>query len=589
MQIHELNTFSGTPGNNNYLAIDDGTDTGKISGTNLLAPVNTRIDNIISGLTVDAEVIDARLGADGVTYPSLGTAIRTQVSDLKSALDMIDEHYSVNLFNKETATIGYLHDHNAGSLSVSANFAVTDYIPVKAGKSYYQNSAFNTWYAGFYDTSKQYVGFISNTNKLDIAQDGYLRLTLKLADIDTAQVEEGADASRYTSYQNTAADLVARSVTEAGEVYLTDWRRGTINSGNIVNNGYRICNANINSLAYPIVVSIENGYRYVVVYYNEDSGWEADTEWLNGKTFIPANQRFRLLVACDPDSAETININDLTRRIHIKRYEGAFTNDSFNSINRNVLTYGEPIMSINHRGFNTVAPENTLSAFTESKRRGFNAIETDVRWTLDGIPVLLHDASIDRTSDGSGNIAEMTYAQARTYDFGSWKSSEYAGEKIPSVEELLLLAKCINLKIVLEVEPVTNLSNGYIKALVDMVNYYGMNDNVIFASFDVKVLWKIMHYCPYAKLMINVNAEYWAGLFTHYQFLKTPFNVVGFSYEADKITTALINTCTYYKIPYMAWTLNSFEDIVALDAKNLVGVISDSVIASDAYKELYNV
>ena len=87
MQIHELNTFSGTPGANDYFATDNGADTSKISAENLLAPLNERIDNIIAGPAPSAEeIVDARLGADGVTYPSLGDAIRDQVSDLKSDL-----------------------------------------------------------------------------------------------------------------------------------------------------------------------------------------------------------------------------------------------------------------------------------------------------------------------------------------------------------------------------------------------------------------------------------------------------------------------------------------------------------------------
>lgn len=108
MQIHELNTFSGTPSSSNYLAIDDGTDTGKISGESLLAPVNTRIDNLVSGVTVDSEVIDGRVGADGVTYGSLGTAIRTQVSDLKSDINLNKDGYT--RLNASDFVVGTLVD-----------------------------------------------------------------------------------------------------------------------------------------------------------------------------------------------------------------------------------------------------------------------------------------------------------------------------------------------------------------------------------------------------------------------------------------------------------------------------------------------
>lgn len=87
MQIHELNNFTGTLGSGAYLAIDDGNDTGKISSQGLLAATEARIDNIIAGPAPSAEeIVDARLGDDGVTYPSLGDAIRDQFTNVKSAL-----------------------------------------------------------------------------------------------------------------------------------------------------------------------------------------------------------------------------------------------------------------------------------------------------------------------------------------------------------------------------------------------------------------------------------------------------------------------------------------------------------------------
>ena len=85
MQIHELNNFTGTLGSGSFLAVDNGTDTGKVSTQQILASVNARIDNIIAGEAPSAEeIVDARLGDDGVVYPSLGDAIRDQFSDVKS-------------------------------------------------------------------------------------------------------------------------------------------------------------------------------------------------------------------------------------------------------------------------------------------------------------------------------------------------------------------------------------------------------------------------------------------------------------------------------------------------------------------------
>ena len=96
MQIHELDNFEGSLNQGAFLAVDDGNDTGKVSVPQILAEAdaaigsaNARIDNLLSGLTVDSEVIDARVGADGNTYPSLGAAVRTQFDELHEQTDNI--------------------------------------------------------------------------------------------------------------------------------------------------------------------------------------------------------------------------------------------------------------------------------------------------------------------------------------------------------------------------------------------------------------------------------------------------------------------------------------------------------------------
>jgi len=120
MQIHELNNFTGTLGSGAYLAIDDGTDTGKISSQELLAATEARIDNIIAGPAPSAEeIVDARLGADGVTYPSLGDAIRDQFTDVKSDLSRHDTDLDalMGLYNSETLVGEFIQFTKVGALT----------------------------------------------------------------------------------------------------------------------------------------------------------------------------------------------------------------------------------------------------------------------------------------------------------------------------------------------------------------------------------------------------------------------------------------------------------------------------------------
>lgn len=153
MQIHELNNFTGTLGAGAYLAVDDGNDTGKLSTQQLLAATEARIDNIIAGPAPSAEeIVDARYGADGVTYPSLGDAIRDQVTDLKS--ELTDFQNNILSFgrvsNSYAATNGDLLPYNGWDR--------TDYTRCDAYSKLVINSlgpesAFNC----FYNANKEFV------------------------------------------------------------------------------------------------------------------------------------------------------------------------------------------------------------------------------------------------------------------------------------------------------------------------------------------------------------------------------------------------------------------------------------------------
>jgi glycerophosphoryl diester phosphodiesterase len=92
-----------------------------------------------------------------------------------------------------------------------------------------------------------------------------------------------------------------------------------------------------------------------------------------------------------------------------------------------------------HRGACVSHPENTLPAFAEAIRLGVHQIEFDVYLTKDNQCVVIHDGSVDRTTNGSGRISELTLAQIRRLDAGSWKDARFAGVKVPTLRETLAM------------------------------------------------------------------------------------------------------------------------------------------------------
>lgn len=136
MQIHELNTFTGTVDDNAYLAIDNGTDTSKINASDIVTPLLAPIESDMSVLearmdsftnleegstTGDAELIDGRVGADGVTYTNIGGAIRSQVSDLKSDLN----HVNDATFEKRNILNTKIHSGNNGAVTYNSDGSIT--------------------------------------------------------------------------------------------------------------------------------------------------------------------------------------------------------------------------------------------------------------------------------------------------------------------------------------------------------------------------------------------------------------------------------------------------------------------------------
>lgn len=153
MQIHELNNYNGELGSNAYIAVDNGTDTGKTTIPTILKPAtdgieeaNARIDNIIAGGDAPsvAEVTDARRGADGIVYPSLGDAIREQIDSCvpidgieqvtPENLQILDGQFSPNLINENRLISGKFI--SANGVLADGNYYTTDYIPVESGEQY---------------------------------------------------------------------------------------------------------------------------------------------------------------------------------------------------------------------------------------------------------------------------------------------------------------------------------------------------------------------------------------------------------------------------------------------------------------------
>lgn len=108
---------------------------------------------------------------------------------------------------------------------------------------------------------------------------------------------------------------------------------------------------------------------------------------------------------------------------------------------------------IGHRGAAGLAPENTLASFRRAQAAGVAMVEFDVRLTADGIPIVLHDDDLGRTTDGHGPAAALTLADIKRLDAGSWFGPAFAGEPVATLAEVLELCRALGLAVNMEIKP----------------------------------------------------------------------------------------------------------------------------------------
>lgn len=144
---------------------------------------------------------------------------------------------------------------------------------------------------------------------------------------------------------------------------------------------------------------------------------------------------------------------------------------------------------IAHRGHSSGAPEQTLAAFRRAIELGADMIEADVRRTRDRRLVMCHDARVDRTTDGSGAVADYTFAELRRLDAGSWFDARCEGERVPSLDELYELAVEARIALCLEVKGETDAERLAIAhAVADEIVARGRLDEDVLSSFDHEAL-----------------------------------------------------------------------------------------------------
>jgi glycerophosphoryl diester phosphodiesterase len=227
---------------------------------------------------------------------------------------------------------------------------------------------------------------------------------------------------------------------------------------------------------------------------------------------------------------------------------------------------------IGHRGDKLYSPENTLSSFKQAAEKGADAIEFDVKLTADRQVIVLHDQKVDRTTNGSGNVAKLSLEAIKQYDAGIQFPGKFPNEKIPTLEEVF---ETFGKKLCMNVE-LTNYRtpfDGLVTKVAELVKKHGMENQILFSSFfppNLKMVGAHLPGTPRALLTIPGLLGYWGRSFGWRR------NYDGLNPHFTDLDAGLVNRVHATGKRVNAWTVTN-----EIDIKRMIELGVDGIITGD--------
>ena len=208
-----------------------------------------------------------------------------------------------------------------------------------------------------------------------------------------------------------------------------------------------------------------------------------------------------------------------------------------------------------HRGSKVTHPENTLASFKEAVRVGSDGIELDVHLTKDGQLVVIHDETVDRTTNGTGEIRNLTLAEIKAMDAGSWFNETFAGEKIPTLEEVLLLLTELGFNGQLNIELKTDIIQyeGLVEKCLALQSTESWPFAIVYSSFNPYTLVELKKINPTQEIGLLFESVEWAN--------KGDAMIEKEAYHPDLKLLDWTLEWNTNQLPLRVWTVNEDTDI----------------------------
>ena len=234
-----------------------------------------------------------------------------------------------------------------------------------------------------------------------------------------------------------------------------------------------------------------------------------------------------------------------------------------------------------HRGSKGTHPENTLASFKEAVRVGSDGIELDVHLTKDGHLAVIHDETVDRTTNGTGEIINLTLAEIKALDAGSWFHKAFADEKIPTLEEVLLLLKELGFNGQLNIELKTDVIQyeGLVEKCLTLQGTEVWPFAIIYSSFNPYTLVELKKTNPTQEIGLLFESKEWAD--------KGDAMLEKESYHPDLKLLDWALEWNTNQLPLRVWTVNEDEDMNCCFELQIEAIFTDYPEKALQLKENY--
>ena len=237
------------------------------------------------------------------------------------------------------------------------------------------------------------------------------------------------------------------------------------------------------------------------------------------------------------------------------------------------------VQVIAHRGFSGKYPENTVLAVRKAAKLGVDYIEIDVHQSADGRVIVIHDATVDRTTNGSGRVSELTADEIQQLDAGSWKSDAFKGEKIPLLEDILPFISA-DIKLLLEVKKGRKLYEGIEQTILDILQEHGVKEHVVIQSFYTDVLKNFARLDP--DLPLHKLGVYQSPAFPFYIDHRPGVGRMHRISDVEQLNLyhkflnrRILRRISNKNLSVYTWTVNEPEDMIKMINLGVDGIITD--------------